>query len=111
MFLVIISREQVAWPYMRLGVVDCLSAPWVFNNDNGSASNCASNCANNCANNLQNDNPNNHGFRAAVFGSLGSWGTKVLLTCGTKCANAFQTQEKTSVSEFCAFFDLQGGAV
>ena len=56
---------------------DCFaSAPWVFNNDNGSADNCASNCANNCANNLQNDNDDNRAFRAAVFGSRGSWGQK-----------------------------------
>ncbi len=66
------------------------AAPWVFNNDNDSADNCADNCANNCANNLQNDDTNNAVFRAAVFGSLGSLGTKVLLTCGTKCINTFQ---------------------
>ena len=67
-----------------------VGASWVFNNDNGSADNCADNCANNCANNLQNDDANNDGFRAAVFGSLGSMEQKVLLTCGTKCANTFQ---------------------
>ena len=67
-----------------------LSAPWVFNNDNGSADNCADNCANNCANNLRNDDVNNLAFRGAVVGSLGLLVTKVLLTCGTKCTNTFQ---------------------
>ncbi len=41
---------------------------WVFNNDNGSASNCAQNCGNNCANNAR-INPE---FRGALFSGLGS---------------------------------------
>ena len=49
-----------------------LSAPWVFDGDAGSASICASGCANDCAYNLLFANPSNHGFRAAVFGSLGA---------------------------------------
>ena len=55
------------------------SPAWVFNNDNGSASNCASNCANNCGNNVQ----NNSDFRRTVFAGSGSFWKKVLLTCGT----------------------------
>ena len=42
---------------------------WVFNNDNGSASNGANNCANNCANNAA----NNAAFRSALFSGLGSF--------------------------------------
>lgn len=57
------------------GVVVLFAAsPWVFNNDNGSASNCASNCANNCGNNVNNDNDNSRRFRASVFAAAGSFG-------------------------------------
>ena len=86
----------------RLRGCGCVSAPWVFNNDNGSADNCADNCANNCANNLHNDDTNNRVFRGAMFGSLGApWGKTVLPTCGTKCANTFQMWISASVSNLC----------
>jgi hypothetical protein len=49
-----VVRSRV-WPWGCAG-------SWVFNNDNGSASNCSNNCANNCANNVQ----NNSAFRSAV---------------------------------------------
>lgn len=45
------------------GLLGFAGSPWVFNNDNSSASNCASNCANNCGNNVQ----NNAVFRGSVF--------------------------------------------
>ena len=44
------------------------ASPWVFNNVNGSASDCSSNCANNCGNNAR----NNAVFRASVFLGAGS---------------------------------------
>ena len=49
-----------------------LSAPWVFNSDNGGAGYCAHFCAFYCAGNLQDGGPFALAFRAAVFGSLGA---------------------------------------
>ena len=57
------------------GSAIALSAPWVFYDD-GDAGDCADFCAGDCALGLRNDNSNNLAFRAAVFGSLGSVGTK-----------------------------------
>ena len=56
------------------GSMTGLSAPWVFNNDYGDASDCAYYCANFCAYSLQLDGTLNLAFRAAVFGSLGASG-------------------------------------
>ena len=52
------------------GATQSLSAPWVFEDDYGSASNCASWCANNCTGGLLDGDY--LAFRAAVFGSLGN---------------------------------------
>ena len=48
-----------------------MSAPWVFNNDFGSADDCASNCAIRCADYLLYDDTYSLAFRAAVVGALG----------------------------------------
>lgn len=86
-------------------------AAWVFNNDNGSADNCADNCANNCANNLQNDDANNDGFRAAVFGSLGSIETKSFADLWDKVYKHFSDVKKASVFDFVPFCILRRGSV
>ena len=44
------------------------SSSWVFDFDNGSASNCADNCALSCAGGVQ----GSRDFRGALFGSLGA---------------------------------------
>ena len=56
------------------------SAPWVFNNDYGSAFNCADNCASSCAINLRNVDVSDLAFRGAVVGSLGA------VSAGGTCA-------------------------
>lgn len=57
------------------------AAPWVFDDDVGSAGDCASDCAYFCASRLRNDYVDNRAFRAAVFGSRGA------LAAGTCEAN------------------------
>ena len=47
---------------------DLSTSSWVFNSDNGSASDCAFNCANKCAGNVRGSS----GFRAAVYGATGT---------------------------------------
>ena len=46
------------------------SAPWVFNDDRGSADYCAGSCAHYCAHDLRTDSVNSLAFRAAVMNNL-----------------------------------------
>ena len=52
------------------GNMTALSAPWVFYNGYGAASDCATYCAGDCANGLRFDNEFELAFRAAVFNSV-----------------------------------------
>ncbi len=92
-------------------VASVAAAPWVFNNDNGSASDCASNCANNCANNLHNDNVDNRVFRGAVFGSLGPLiGQKFCQPVGQSVQALFR-QLKFVCFKFAPFLTFRWGGV
>jgi len=54
------------------GTLQSLSSPWVFNYDNGDASNCASRCAYRCAAYMRGTDTNYLAFRAALLGSVGT---------------------------------------
>lgn len=60
------ARGETSGQYCWCKLVHPVASRWVFNNDNGSASNCAGNCANNCGNNVQ----NNSSMRVGLFGSV-----------------------------------------
>ena len=88
-----------------------MSSRWVFNNDNGSASNCASNCTNNCGNNFQ----NNDSLRRGLFGSVAplqgitlNAKTKFGQPVGQSGRTLFRYQETVSVMMPC---HIKGGAV
>ena len=57
--------------YCKMTQPSIAAAPWVFNNDYGSASRCASYCASNCGNRVYCDDVNGRRFRASVFAAAG----------------------------------------